>query len=134
MITDRQYYESRRSSPMIRQAGHRKIQRGFNTETMATRTIPEKTTATDERQLAESQVGLLTREEIARVEEEVAAILAAAAAAPTLPQKEGLMARIVRPLVSLYRELSGPAMTARDRDTRDLAETRFQVYVGLAGL
>jgi hypothetical protein len=103
---------------------------------MATRTIPEKTTVAEHRHPANGMVGLLTREEVAEIEAEIAVILAPAApaAAPTLPQKEALMARIVRPLVSLYREISGPAMTARDRATRDLAETRLQVYVGMTGL
>jgi hypothetical protein len=102
---------------------------------MATRTIPEKTTVAEHRHPANGMVGLLTREEVAEIEAEIAVILAPAqpAAAPALPQEEGLMARIVRPLVSLYREISGPAMTARDRDIRDLAETRFHNYTGFAG-
>lgn len=43
------------------------------------------------------------------------------------------MIRIVRPFVSLYRELSGPPMTERDRQVRDLAETGFHKYAGLGG-
>jgi hypothetical protein len=135
MMTARQYFESRSSRPLIRQAGHRKIQRGFNTETMATLTAPEKTTATEHPYRANGHVGLLTREKVANIEWEAAVIFAPAqpAAAPALPQKEDLMAKIVRPFVSLYRELSGPPMTEHDRHARVLAEAKFHDYTGFVG-
>lgn len=110
-------------------------QRGFNTETMATLTAPEKTIATEHRYPADSRVGLLTREWVAPVEVEEAVVIAPAqpAVAPALPKKHGLLATIVRPFVSLIDEISGPPMTQRERCVRDLAETRFHNYTGFAG-
>lgn len=134
-MTARQYYESRSSRPLIRQAGHRKIQRGFNTETMATLTAPEKTTATEHRHPANGKVGLLTREEVAEVEAQIAVILAPAApaAAPALPKSKSLLASLMHPVLVLWDEISGPAMTARERNARDLAEARHHCHPGLGG-
>ena len=134
-MTARQYFESRSSRPLIRQAGHRKIQRGFYTETMATLTTPRKTTDAEHVYHAINHAGLLTREDVVKIEAEIAAILAPAApaAAPALPGKMSLLAMILQPVKAFWDDISGPAMTAHDRDARDLAEARNHNYTGFAG-
>jgi len=131
-MTASQYYEARNSGPGIRQAGHRKIQRGFNKETMATLMMPKKTTEEEHSHPANGKVGLLTREEVAEVEAEVAAILAPAAAPARLKSKS-LLASLMHPMLALWDEISGPPMTQRERNARDLAEASHHRYPGMGG-
>lgn len=133
-MTARQYYEATKSRPMVHQAGHRKMQGGFNTETMATLTTPKKTTDTEHPNRADGKVGLLTREEVAAVEAEIAVILAPnTPAVPALPKSKGLLVSLMHPVLALWDEISGPPMTQRERDIRDLAEARHHRYPGMGG-
>ena len=96
--------------------------------------MPKKTTEEEHSHPANGKVALLTREEVDKVEAEVAAILApAAAAARALPSKRSLLALVLQPVLALWDEISGPPMTQRERLDRDLAEARHHRYPGMGG-
>ena len=102
---------------------------------MTTLTMPKDNDTKDveDRRLADSPVRLLDRPETTEVLREAPVVTAATPPEPAaaLPERGGLLARLLWPILVLYDGLSGTPMTEQQRRAHNLDESVYHVDPGL---